>query len=134
MDVLTTYNSVAQRLADLTAVEEALGILHWDQEIVMPAGAADARGKQIATLSVVAHERLTNADLGAELQALSGHGALDETQKANIREALREHLRAARLPPRWCVHGENRRPAATISGFGRGKMPIFKPLLQSLPN
>lgn len=99
MDVLTTYNSVAQRLADLTAVEEALGILHWDQEIVMPAGAADARGKQIATLSVVAHERLTNADLGAELQALSGHGALDETQKANIREALREHLRAARLPP-----------------------------------
>ncbi|MFZ4580223.1 MAG: carboxypeptidase M32 [Myxococcota bacterium] len=92
------YTELTQRLSDLAAIEGALGILQWDQEIVMPSGAAEARGRQIAVLSVLAHEKLTSPELGALLESLQGSKDLDETQTANVREALRDHRRAVRIP------------------------------------
>ena len=45
------YAELTRRLADLTAMEEAVAILQWDQEIVMPPGAVQARGQQIAAVA-----------------------------------------------------------------------------------
>jgi carboxypeptidase Taq len=92
------YTELTQRLSDLAAIEGALGILQWDQEIVMPSGAAEGRGRQIAVLSVLAHEKLTSPELGALVESLQGSADLDETQTANIREALRDRRRAVRIP------------------------------------
>lgn len=92
------YADTTRRLSDLTAIEEVLGILQWDQEIVMPSGAAESRGRQIATLSVLAHERLTDPRLKAALDQLATDRSLDDVQQANVREALRDQSRAVHVP------------------------------------
>ncbi len=94
----TPYAELSQRLADLTALEEVVGILSWDQEIVMPSGAAEARGRQLATVQVVAHERLTHPRLAELLAGLRQDATLDATQAANVREAQRDVVKAARVP------------------------------------
>jgi carboxypeptidase Taq len=94
----TAYAQLSQRLADLTALEEVVGILSWDQEIVMPPGAAEARGKQLSTVQVVAHERLTDPRLAALLDGLRHDATLDATQAANVREAQRDVHKATRVP------------------------------------
>ncbi|MSP91224.1 MAG: carboxypeptidase M32 [Myxococcales bacterium] len=94
------YPELTRRLADLSAIEEAIGILQWDQEIVMPPGAADARARQIATLAVLHHERLTHPRHLELLSTLQGDGGgLDDVARANVREAARDHRRASRIPP-----------------------------------
>lgn len=92
------YDQATQRLSDLSAIEEALGILQWDQEIVMPSGAVGARGRQISTLSVLAHERLVDPHFALLLAQLGADASLDEVQAANVREALRDQKRALRIP------------------------------------
>ena len=92
------YAELTQRLADLTALEEVVGILSWDQEIVMPPGAAEARGRQLSTVQVIAHERLTDPRLAALLKTLRDDATLDATQAANVREAARDVEKATRVP------------------------------------
>lgn len=92
------YIELSQRLADLTALEEVVGILSWDQEIVMPSGAAEARGRQLSTVQVVAHERLTHPRLAELLASLRQDKTLDATQAANVREAQRDVDKATRVP------------------------------------
>lgn len=92
------YAQLSQRLSDLTALEEALGILQWDQEIVMPKGAVAQRGRQMAAISVMHHERLSAPELAQLVDELAGDAALDAVQAANVREAKRDLLRATRIP------------------------------------
>lgn len=92
------YLQLTRRLSDLTALEEAIGILSWDQEIVMPKGAVEQRSRQIATLSVVRHERLSAPDLAALVDQLSRDHTLTDTQAANVREAHRDLVRTTRVP------------------------------------
>lgn len=56
-----------QEIADL---QSASSLLQWDQETYMPEGASEFRGRQIATLTGLAHEKFTSgeiADLVSEL-------------------------------------------------------------------
>ena len=93
------YHALERRFARLSRLDGALGILGWDKEAVMPLGAAAERGEQIATLSVIRHELLTDpatADLldGAEAEV----GALDPWQNANLREMRRQHAHGVAVP------------------------------------
>ena len=92
------YRELSQQLGDLMALEEVLGLLQWDQEIVMPAGAIESRGRQVATLSVLQQERWCAPRLGELLGLLQSDETLDDVENANVREALREHNKAAKLP------------------------------------
>ena len=74
-------------------------MLHWDAAAMMPAGGAAARAEQLATLRVISHKHLTApeiADLVAEAETESD--ALDEWQRANLREMGRRRVHAAALP------------------------------------
>ncbi len=92
------YADLTRRLSDMTAIEEALGILQWDQEIVMPKGAVAARGRQMSTLAAILHQNQSSPALGGLLRRLSESGDLDDIARANVREANRDHARAARIP------------------------------------
>lgn len=68
-------------MADL---KYAAAVLQWDQETYMPAGGADARARQLATLSELAHEHGTDAQLQNLVNELRGRGDLDAKQQRNI--------------------------------------------------
>lgn len=55
-----------QSIANL---ESVVSVLHWDQETYMPPGAIQARSKQIALLSQIAHDRFSGDDFKRLLSA-----------------------------------------------------------------
>ena len=55
------------RLSEVEDLNCSAALLRWDQTTYMPPGGAPARGKQIATLSRLAHERFANAEVGRML-------------------------------------------------------------------
>ena len=66
--ILQTLPTLKTRLAQLAHVEQAAGLLSWDQQTYMPAGAAEGRAEQLATLSQLAHQMLTGDEMGRLLQ------------------------------------------------------------------
>ena len=59
-----TYENLAARLEELSRLGGVMGILHWDQEVIMPEGAAEARAKQISALAGLIHDRGTAPEIG----------------------------------------------------------------------
>src|SRR5262252_9703312 len=61
---MTAFESLRARLAEVEDLNYSAALLRWDQTTYMPPGGAPARGRQIATLSRLAHERFANAEVG----------------------------------------------------------------------
>jgi carboxypeptidase Taq len=96
---MQAYHSLEERFARLSSIEDAIGILQWDAETLMPEGAGESRSDQLATLKGIAHELLTAHDTGDLLgQAEQDSDHLDEWQRANLREMRRIYLHAAAVP------------------------------------
>ncbi len=98
----TAYRDLERRFARIAAIGDALGILGWDTQTMMPTGANDGRAEQTATLSVLAHELMTDPRVGewleqAEAEAEAEPG-LDAWQAANLREMRRSHRHATAVP------------------------------------
>jgi len=76
------------------------GLLGWDQETMMPPGAAEHRAQQLALLARLRHERLASpavGDLLAECEASIDQTA-DTIEAANLQALRHDHDRAVRLP------------------------------------
>ena len=88
-------------LAQVNDLNSAGSLLHWDQATYMPAGGAAARGRQLATLSRLAHETFTQPRVGELLESLrelEGESDPDGFEAALIRVARRDYEKAARIP------------------------------------
>ena len=82
-------------------IDDALGILSWDQATIMPEGSAEGRAEQIAALSVMRHELLVDPRVRENLDAvrdLRGSQAGDSWAAGNLREMERAYLYAAAVP------------------------------------
>ena len=60
---MTAYQELEARKKRVSALNNAMGILHWDQQTMMPDGAAPARASVLAELSVMQHEMETGSAL-----------------------------------------------------------------------
>ncbi len=90
-----------QRWRQIHDLQEAEGLLDWDQQTMMPRRAAEQRGQQSAALATVAHEKLIDPELGDLLAAAEADapGSADDADLgADLRELRRERDRAVRLP------------------------------------
>jgi carboxypeptidase Taq len=104
-----TRRSLEAMLAELKAHFREIGdlyascsVLHWDQATYMPPGGADARGRQVAMLSQLAHQRLVAPAIGRLIEALIpyGEGLPHGSDAAGvIRTAQRDYEKAIRVPP-----------------------------------
>lgn len=95
------YKALEKQFRRISAVNGALAVLGWDQSTMMPEGGAKARAEQVATLSVLRHEWITDPRLGDQLnQAAGDSDALDEWQRANLREMQRQWRHATALTPK----------------------------------
>jgi len=90
------------RLQEVNDLQSAASLLHWDQSTYMPPAGAAARGRQLATLSRLAQEKFTTAEIGRLLDELEPYTeklpfASDEASL--VRVTRREYERALRVPP-----------------------------------
>ena len=76
----------------LSLVAERLG---WDQETMMPRGAADQRGEEMAALEGVLHARRSDPRIADWLEAAD---PADEDGKAQLRLIRRSFVRATKVP------------------------------------
>jgi carboxypeptidase Taq len=96
---MSAYCALESRFARLSAIEDAMGILHWDTQTLMPSGSANGRSDQLATLKGIAHELVTSPQTRDLLdEAEQARDDLSEWQKANLREMRRTYLHAAAVP------------------------------------
>lgn len=95
---MSAYQELETRFARHAAVSDAIGILGWDQQTMMPDGAVGGRGEQIAALSVHCHELLTDAVVGDLVAEAAEDPTLSPVQRANLREMRRDHLHATAVP------------------------------------
>lgn len=98
----TKLSRLKERLAEVYDLNMINSLLIWDQNTYMPAGGATARGRQMATLGRIAHEKATDEEIGALLEELQPYAAglpADADDAALIRVARREYERLVRVPP-----------------------------------
>jgi carboxypeptidase Taq len=79
------------------ALGQVMGRLGWDQETMMPRGAADQRAEEMAALEAVLHARRTDPRIGDWLAVAEPQ---TEAEEAQLREIARSYARNARIPAR----------------------------------
>src|SRR5712691_9708348 len=63
-----------RRLLEISDLAASAAVLAWDQATYMPAGGAEARGRQCSLISRLVHERMTDPGLGRLLDRLVAYG------------------------------------------------------------
>lgn len=92
---MSTYDDLIAYQKDTQALAEVMGRLGWDQETMMPRGAADQRSEEMAAMESVLHARRTDPRVG---DWLAGAEASDDVARANLRLIRREYDRATKVP------------------------------------
>lgn len=91
------YDELHRRFARLSYLGDALALLDWDTQTMMPEGAGEARAEQTAGLRTFAHEILTDRRIKELIDAAEGE-TLDDWRHANLREMRRDWVHASALP------------------------------------
>jgi carboxypeptidase Taq len=90
-----------RRLLEISDLNFSNAVLGWDQATYMPPGGAEARGRQAAMLSKLAHEKSVDPALGRLVDDLAPHGErlpYESDDASLIRVARRDFEKAIRLP------------------------------------
>ena len=90
-DELMAFDRVTQALSSVA------GRQGWDQETMMPEGAADLRGEEMAAMEAVLHARRVDPQVGEWLEQAR---APDEIGEANLRHLRRSFERNSKIPER----------------------------------
>jgi carboxypeptidase Taq len=91
------YERLKERLATISDLRSTKSLLFWDQQTYMPGGGVEGRAEQMATLSRLSHELLTDSDTVRLLDA-AGEPEPSSEEWALLRRARREYDRATKLP------------------------------------
>ena len=94
---MTAFDSLMAFQHETEALAQVAGRLGWDQETVMPRGAAAQRAEEIGALEAVLHARRTDPRVGDWLSAIDD-AALDPVGAAKMRHIRRSYARAVKLP------------------------------------
>ncbi|MBV0911963.1 carboxypeptidase M32 [Anianabacter salinae] len=96
---MSAYDDLTAFQRETEALGAVAGRLGWDQETMMPRGAAQQRGEEMAAMEGVLHARRTDPRLGDWLAAIDD-SALDAAGQAVMRHMRRDYLRNTKVPAR----------------------------------
>jgi carboxypeptidase Taq len=94
---MTAYEALMAYQRETEALAQVAGRLGWDQETVMPRGAAMQRSDEMAAMEGVLHARRTDPRVADWLEAAAVD---DRVAAAQLRHIRRSHDRATRVPAR----------------------------------
>ncbi len=98
----TKIGELKKRLLEIDDLEKAASIMYWDQSTYMPPGSAVSRGRQMATIGRVAHEKFIDPAIGHLLDELQAYGEAlpyESDDASLIRITRRDYERAIKVPP-----------------------------------
>jgi carboxypeptidase Taq len=124
------------RLAEYQSLDSIASILTWDQRTIMPPGGYVHRGGHIAALESIAHEKLTDPEVGRLIEELEPRlDSLDPDswEAATIRVARRDYDKATKVPT--ALRAEMARAASDsapvwLEAKQTSNFDIFLPLLE----
>ena len=93
------YEEYTLRMKKIADIKYAAAVLQWDEETYLPAKGASFRGRQLATLSEVAHEWSIDPALGDLLTTLKERGDLDEPGQRNVTLSLEDYTKQKKFTP-----------------------------------
>lgn len=126
------YKETLQKIAD---IKYASALLQWDQETYLPKNSSDSRGRQIATLNELAHEKFTDEGFGNLLRKLSAKDDLSKKEKRNAELSLQDYDKSKKLPTafvRKMSEAVNKSFHAWIAARRQNDFSIFKKPLQQI--
>lgn len=94
---MTAYDELMAFARETQALGQIAGRLGWDQETMMPRGAAPQRGEEMAAIEGVLHARRMDPRVGDWLAAIDAK-KLDQVGQANLRHIQRSFDRASKVP------------------------------------
>uniref|UniRef100_UPI003B527212 carboxypeptidase M32 n=1 Tax=Roseovarius indicus TaxID=540747 RepID=UPI003B527212 len=92
---MSVFDELMAHERETQALSQVAGRLSWDQETVMPRGAAEQRSEESGAMEAVLHARRTDPRVGEWLAAAE---APDEVGNAQLRQIRRAHDRARKVP------------------------------------
>lgn len=92
------FDTLSSLCKDMSALSGISGILGWDEQVMMPSGAAASRGAQKAALAAVLHDKATSAELAAAIQGAKEVSDLGPFERATVRDAERDYKLAVGVP------------------------------------
>ncbi len=92
---MSTFDSLMAYERDTQALGQISGRLGWDQETMMPRGAAAQRGEEMAAIEAVLHARRSAPQVAEWLETAK---APDEAGAAQLREIKRAFERTVKVP------------------------------------
>lgn len=92
---MSAYDTLMAFQRETEALGQVMGRLGWDQETMMPAGAAEQRAEEMAALDGVLHARRTDPRIGDWLDQVTPDGPVAERQIYKVRRA---YERTQRVP------------------------------------
>jgi carboxypeptidase Taq len=90
-----------ERLAEVSDLGRAAGVLGWDQRVTMPPLGTASRADSLGTLSRIVHERFTDPAIGSLLDRLAPHVEslpYDSDDACLVRVTRRDWEKAIRVP------------------------------------
>ena len=96
---MTPLQSLLDHDRQTRALEQVMGRLRWDQEVMMPRGAAEQRAEEMAAMEAVVHARQCDPRVADWLAAAETTiGAGNDADQARLRQIRHEHSRRSRVP------------------------------------
>ena len=131
-NLYTQYKATLQKIAD---VKYASAVLQWDQETYLPAKGNEIRGRQIATLNELAHEKFTGEEFGILLNELINKDGLTPVEKRNAELSLYDYNKNKKMPSafvRQMSEAVNKSFHAWIQARKENSFSIFQQPLQEI--
>ena len=129
---MSIFDTLMAYERDTQALGQIAGRLGWDQETMMPRGAAPQRGEEMAAIEAVLHARRSSPQVA---EWLAQAEAPDEVAAAQLREIKRSHDRSVKVP------SDLARRLARVTSEAQGKwaaaradedVAAFLPVLQEV--
>ena len=129
---MSIFDSLMAHERDTQALGQIAGRLGWDQETMMPRGAGEQRGEEMAAIEAVLHARRSSPQVAEWLEAAV---APDEVGAAHLREIKRSYERTVKVP------ADLARRLARVTSEAQGKwaaaradedVAAFLPVLQEV--
>jgi carboxypeptidase Taq len=104
INTMKPLDELKKRTTELTNLNNILALLQWDQEVMMPSGAASERASQFAVLSGIIHQKISDPGLGDLIEhAKEKTDNLSIEDQALIRIIKREYEKNIKLPEKFVV-------------------------------